>query len=515
VALQLRGKIVTFDEARPLLEDGVVYVGEDGKIAAVLDAGQPAPAGFAAAKRIDTKACIYPGLIDLHSHIAYNTLPLWEAKGVPYRDHKSWTRELKDPDYSSAVSLPAKVVQRAEPEALLKYVEVKALVGGTTSIQGAPKTTKPVQGWLVRVIDNERFGGNDLISCAALQRRSTEALLADAKKLAQGGVLIYHVAEGTPQSKVLQEFTDLANTGCVRPGLIGVHATALQKSDFVSWEKSVTSLDPKQRATIAWSPFSNLWLYAQTTDVAAAHAQKIRITLGSDWSPSGTKHVLGELKVADIVNKRLLGNLFSDLELCEMVTLNPGEALARAGARIGQLVTGAEADLAVITHGHPDPYRNLIAARERDIQLVMVRGNPYYGTPQLMKAAEAKLANRLTVAGEKRSVVVRQPGQAHASLSWPEVIRRLEAVRRHPRQAYDDALNALAAWGGSLDDPDAPLVIFGDMPEGDGSLLAGGGQIPDDLTMPPLDPLHHDAAFFDAIDRVKPPQLARLRDYYT
>ena len=48
---------------------------------------------------------------------------------------------------------------------------------------------------------------------------------------------------------------------------------------------------------IAWSPFSNLWLYGETTDVPAARDAGIKVCLGSDWAPSGTKHVLGELKV--------------------------------------------------------------------------------------------------------------------------------------------------------------------------------------------------------------------------
>ena len=47
-----------------------------------------------------------------------------------------------------------------------------------------------------------------------------------------------------------------------------------------------------------WSPFSNLWLYGKTTDVATAQSNGMRICLGADWSPSGSKSLLGELKVA-------------------------------------------------------------------------------------------------------------------------------------------------------------------------------------------------------------------------
>lgn len=37
----------------------------------------PPPAGFGDALKLDTAGTIYPGLIDLHNHIAYNTLSVW------------------------------------------------------------------------------------------------------------------------------------------------------------------------------------------------------------------------------------------------------------------------------------------------------------------------------------------------------------------------------------------------------------------------------------------------------
>ena len=56
-------------------------------------------------------------------------------------------------------------------------------------------------------------------------------------------------------------------------------------------------------ASLVWSPFSNMWLYGGTVDIVAAKAAGVRVCLGSDWAPSGTKHVLGELKVAELCNR--------------------------------------------------------------------------------------------------------------------------------------------------------------------------------------------------------------------
>lgn len=41
--------------------------------------GKPAPAGLENAPTIDRKATVYPGLIELHKHLSYNILPLWQV----------------------------------------------------------------------------------------------------------------------------------------------------------------------------------------------------------------------------------------------------------------------------------------------------------------------------------------------------------------------------------------------------------------------------------------------------
>ena len=505
-----------------VLDDGAVYV--DGSVITAVQArtAPPPPSFPANAKRVDTNGVIYPGLIDLHSHIAYNTLPLWEAPSVPYLHHDRWPDE---DEYGMKVTWPARVLQTAAAEALIKYVEVKAMIGGTTAIQGAPRTTRPVKGWLVRLVDTERFGTTkDLIRAATIQKRGAQ-LRVEAEKMSRDGcVLIYHVAEGKAGEAVpIGEFTELAGNGCLQSRLVGVHATALKAPDYEQWRKEVADNEPAGvRPTVAWSPFSNLWLYDETTDVRAARRKKFRIALGSDWAPSGTKHVLGELKLADIVNKRRFGgNEFTDRELCELVTLNPGEALGRAwGDRVGRLRPGYEADLVVVEAHRPDEYRNLIEATEKHVKLVVIRGKAHYGTRELMSAAGVTGANAITVAGESRRVLVRMPGSQDARMTWRGVLDDLERVRRDPEKAWKQAAEALASWGGPLDSEEAPLAIFGDMPEGDLGAFGAAGEIPPGLTIPPPDSLEHDKAFFDAVTRTaaKLPrsaaELNELRGYF-
>ena len=86
--------------------------------------------------------------------------------------------------------------------------------------------------------------------------------------------------------------------------------------------------DPR---SVAWSPFSNLWLYGQTADVPAARAAGVSVCLGSDWAPSGTKHCSGELKSARLTADAL-GWTLTDFDLVAMATCLPGR---RPGTGLG------------------------------------------------------------------------------------------------------------------------------------------------------------------------------------
>src|SRR5215467_9307287 len=77
----LRGRIATFDSAGALIPDGFVCV-QDALIASVTPVGTGVPPAFQTSPVIETGGTIYPGLIELHNHPAYNAVPLWT---VPIR----------------------------------------------------------------------------------------------------------------------------------------------------------------------------------------------------------------------------------------------------------------------------------------------------------------------------------------------------------------------------------------------------------------------------------------------
>jgi 5-methylthioadenosine/S-adenosylhomocysteine deaminase len=516
VALVIRGRLVPMASDPAVSQDplarfrGRVWIGDDGVVKAVTRGTKAGPPGFEAAPVVDVgSSLVFPGLVDLHNHLAYNTLPLWvePAQQTAFRHHNDWTDA---PTYAAQVTWPAAAFVAAAPEELLAYVEAKAIVGGVTTIQGSPPKNRPRDGWLVRNAEDETWGtGNrNLVYASALTL--PPATLADrANRMRNdGSSFIYHCAEGQVGSVVAKEFHAASLAGCLQDRFVAVHCNAVGREAFQAWGANA--------GAVAWSPFSNLWLYGTTTDVPAAIDEGLTVCLGSDWAPSGTKNVLGELKVARIVADHL-GWALTDADLVAMVTANPGDVLARAWPqRIGRLQPGAVGDVTVVrAPASADPFAALVAATERDVELVVIAGQARYGRPALLAAAGAQAPTTIEVAGEQRALALSRPRDPAAPWSWDEVIARLEQVREDPKREIEAARALLAAWAGRLDHRDAPLRLALDMPSGLGP-VAG---LPKDLgqiVVPELDGLAHDDLFVGAL----PNQgfhggvLNRLADFY-
>jgi len=499
----LRGVVVTMADDGRVHEDGAVYVGDDGLIAAVTPA-DPVPAGFDNAPRAKTTGLIYPGLIDLHNHLLYNSLPLWTepSRLEPWDSHEQWG----DADtYGSQISAPARLLGASAGRALLRYVETRTIVGGTTSVQGNPRGATPPDGELVRNIDSEKFGTKeDFIRVRTLVAHDLAELEPYVTALGQRKGLIFHVSEGT-DPKLSSEFKLIKDAHLLAPQFIGIHGTALGTT-------AMGQLAAK-KATLVWSPFSNLWLYGATADVATAKDKTVRLCLGSDWAPSGTKNVLWELKVADLWNKAQPAPVFTDEELCRMVTANPGDALGAIWPHpVGRIVKGAVADLAVMSRRHSDEYRNLVLATERNVQLVVVGGRPTYGTTELMSRTGSPATARVRVGRRSCRIDLGDP-----AVSWDSVLAELETVRADPVKAAKRVRRTLDSFGSdNFDQPGAPFVLLPDLParDPDGS-VAGPSSPPVPVDIPPLQRLAPDRAWFDAVDRnpFHGGLLSGLRDY--
>lgn len=504
--LVVRGHLVTFDDARPQVPDGALYVDRDGLIVAVAAASDAPPAGFERANVVQTGAAVYPGLIDLHNHIAYNCLGLWIAPGreQPWTARYEWP---KDPDYLPSITLPVNALCKANGKAVLKYVETKAVVGGVTAIQGSSKVGRPFEGWMVRNVEYETFRtGRVGVRQAVFALEGEEEFARTRAALARGEAFIYHLAEGTDPA-LLAEYSALESGDVLAPRFVGIHCTALGDPQYAGWAP--------RGGSVVWSPFSNLWLYGATTDVASARARGMRICLGADWSPSGSKSLLGELKVADLVNRELLGGLFGAEEICRMATCNPADAVGW-GSRVGRLRTGLHADLLVVARREDDVYRNLVTSVEDDVLLVTINGYPLYGVEELMLAGAAVAPEPISLGAGvgARMVSLRDERIEDADMSWDEVVAALERVRRG-----EPAARPAAPAGGAASGTGAgrPFELIPDKPWDNPDRSARVAALDlREARIGPLDSLVHDDAYFDAIDRatLHGGALGGLRAYY-
>jgi cytosine/adenosine deaminase-related metal-dependent hydrolase len=397
--LALRGKIVPM--SGPPIERGTVYL-HRGSIIDVRGEGAPPPDGFETVAAVDTGGVIYPGLADLHNHLAYNILSLWWP--TPKSSNRSqW---LRKPGYKRAVGLPMEVIAGRQDliKALIRYVEVKLLLGGVTSGQGMKSKYKSSDKLYPGLVRNfEASDDKDLTSIghAIIDLKDRpEDIVKFRASLSRGRKFFFHLSEGI-DANAHGQFELLANNGLIQPALVGVHSLGLRAPDYAALAAA--------GAAVVWSPFSNSVLYGQTLDVAALTDSGARFALGSDWTPSGSRNILEEIKVASLT-AAAQGTPLPDERLARAVT-SDAMAIAGWGDRLGQIRAGYYADLTILDEVDPDPYANLLRANESHVRMVIIAGHPRYGDRALMAATgfDGPRTEPITVGGRDRLLNLEHP----------------------------------------------------------------------------------------------------------
>jgi hypothetical protein len=346
--------------------------------------------------------------------------------------------------------------------AVVRYVECKALIGGTTSSQGLELFSNKASRRYYRgnIRNVEETDDPDLPGAAARIGDVDAGSAANfLRALKRKDCYILHLSEGVDET-ARNHFLALKLPGdewALADSLAGIHSCGLQDEDFAVLARFGTSM--------VWSPLSNLLLYGGTAKVKAAKKADVKIGLGSDWSPSGSKNLLGELKVARLANEANDGP-FSDREIVAMATRTAAEIL-RWDKALGSLEKGKRPDLLVIEGEKGDPYQHLLKADESDVKLVLVGGKPRYGQRSLVTRLGAKGLEDVTVGGRKRVLNLRQESAdpAVGKISLAEAADRLQKALKNLKQLAKKAeqrgtpLHRLLAtpadevrWGLALDE---------------------------------------------------------------
>ena len=478
--LALSGRVVTMDASFTVLDRGVVYI-DRGAIVDVRQRSAPCPPGFEAVRVVASGGTIYPGLIELHNHLSYNALPLWSPVPRRFEHRGQWPDH---PDYRKLISGPMTVVgqyrdaagQAALLAPLVRYVECKCLLGGVTTSQGVMLNSNAgIQRFYRGVVRNVEQTDDPALSEA--QGRIADVDAKDARsflsRLAkEDSCYLLHLSEGvTPDGRTdsiaRRHFLALQ----VAPGewalndrFAGIHAAGLLAEDY--------EVLARHGGAMVWSPLSNLLLYGATARVDAARAAGVRIGLGSDWSPSGSKNLLGELKVAWLYSQHILDGLLSARDLVAMATRDAA-AILKWQQSLGSIEIGKRADLLVVDGASGDPYEMLIKAKETDIRLLMINGIGRYGFPALMGAVGGA-GESVYVGGRRRSLFLEQTtgdsdvanvslAQARSALRsafkrLPNLARELERPKRVARTMLDAPQPVV--WSLALDEiQDTGMVL--------------------------------------------------------
>lgn len=460
----LQGRVVTMGP-QGVIPRGSIYV-DSGEIKAVRSRNEPVADGFENAPAINTGDTIYPGFIELHNHLSYNAMPLWDVP-LKFTNNGQWKNHE---DYRRLITKPSQVLGRTSGvvEALVRFAECKCLLGGTTTSQGITLSSaggiRTMFQGLVRNVerpsDPELPGAGTKI--ANPPTGEAEEYLG---KLEGHTCYLQHLSEGidTTARNWFHRLRLENGEWAVNEAFCGIHSTALDAEDF--------RIISERGGTMVWSPLSNFLLYGKTADIHAAKEAEILMGIGCDWAPSGSKNLLGEIKTAWLASEEE-GGVFTPEEIVAMATVNAAKIL-KWDHLLGSIEPGKRADLVCINGQQGDDFLRVINARETSVTLVMIDGYPRVGQRNLMKAFQLG-TEEIRLGNSVRKLHLEQEN-AHPlvkNLTLTEATRRLEeAMENLPGLAKDlDAAGNQGFFSGSSDSSGAVWQVLTDFEEDDRAL---------------------------------------------
>lgn len=380
---------------------------------------------------------IFPGLINLHTHSTYNFLPLWRSPDAPFDNRFEWRRNEA---YKREVSQVARDLAKGEGmrEAIGVFGELQAVAGGTAVLQEdfALDSEKKLGGLLLcrDTASASDFGLSEdklILSVVDFFRPGSDnapAPVADTldryRKARDDGTLaatIVHLAEGRsgfgsnrgadPYSRLefeaFMQLPEMADAAAVRGSPLAlVHGCGIDPRD----SRHMQFL--RDRAiSIVWSPVSNMLLYGDTIDVETLRDEGINVALGSDWAPSGSKHVWEEAKFARAYFDAI-GSPVPDELLFEMVTTNAARCLGMD--HIGRIREGALADFFILRSPieTDNPHEVFLGTDDRHVLATIIGGRPIYGDRETLAPFSQELQPLPAAEGSAvRNKAVRLPPQ--------------------------------------------------------------------------------------------------------
>lgn len=378
-AMVLRGNVLdigtVFQGGEVLVDDAgvILYVGCRGDRPEDLD-----PLAQQATEFLCPNGVISPGMINSHTHTGFDSnFPI--TLDGRYEHRNDWRQDYGWPS----------------GELQGQYAEIRHVMAGTTAtVSGSyfPGMALnldlfylfggPSVQWDTFPLEGRRDYIKNTGPCSDFPE------YGDFPDKIWGMEFVPHVAEGIDDA-AHNEFTCLS--GFMDEGWTVLHGIATDAADGAFMAENGIGLN--------WTPRVNAHHYGNTTQVRMMKNQGVLISLGSDWTPTGSSTLAREYQCAQEWNNRYLGFAFSARELWLMTNYNPAVSLGVAGF-MGRLAPGLLANIVIYDgQGMRNPYRAVINGGPEEIALVLqgdVMSNlveiptqtvALYGDLELMNAA--------------------------------------------------------------------------------------------------------------------------------
>jgi len=391
--LLLRGTVLA---PGAVLDPGEVLVVGDTITCVAEDCG--GEAGAADATVIETHGVVSPGLIDAHNHLPYDFLPEWVPDPMRlFGNRYEWSDVESYESHIEPYTAHRSSGSHFCPAA--KWGELRALVHGTTTMMGQSLR----QGCIDRLVRNadhyHGLGYDHLQTTIASPRDITDDDAATYVENFTAATepttrLAVHMGEGVAGNHIEEEFASFAGRDprdnrhagtsllCADDGSycgtgMLIHSVAVTDAELMEMAET--------DAKVVWSPSSNVVLYGETADIARILELGITVGLGPDWTLSGEDDMLAEMRFALEWAAAEGVSAITPARLWLMATSDGADVVGLSEV-IGRLEPGMRADIAVFGRTGPDPFDALADSTARDVRLVLIDGEAYYGDAALEMA---------------------------------------------------------------------------------------------------------------------------------
>jgi cytosine/adenosine deaminase-related metal-dependent hydrolase len=309
------------------------------------------------------KSFVYPSLINTHDHLQGNYRPpVGPKKGSYYLTWLPWDNDLK----ASETFKERSQLTREDLYALSGY---KCLFSGVTTVNdhfphkfnSQILPTLPIRAIQEYCIEHE---------CSSYDLKWGDGVEIEHNRAKENNFpFITHLSEGF-DNEAMHSIEKLEKLNVLDDHCLFVHCIAFSDEDI----KKVA----KAGASVSWCGFSNMFMFNVTAKVRKMIKAGVNVTIGTDSSASGSANLLEEIKYDRELYQKLYGEDLPAQKIFEMVTINAAKAF-RMNDRTGSLEEGKLGDIIVLKAKNDDPYENFVNANMKDIELLVLAGNPIYG----------------------------------------------------------------------------------------------------------------------------------------